>query len=88
MVTDGYGLQLSGPSPWRAAGGTFLAFLAAGFVPLFPFFLPIQAGRVDHFPLQHRRSQLWSGLEILAVGGTAALLAYGMGAALHALLGQ
>src|SRR5678815_4836698 len=42
MVTDEYGLQLSGPSPWRAAGATFIAFLAAGFVPLFPFLLPLK----------------------------------------------
>lgn len=106
MVTDEYGLQLSGPSPWRAAGATFLAFLLAGFVPLFPFFLPISLEGRTIFLLSTvatmitffligvakgrvlERSLLRSGLETLAMGGAAAFLAYGAGAALHALLGQ
>jgi VIT1/CCC1 family predicted Fe2+/Mn2+ transporter len=106
MVTDEFGLQLSGPSPWRAAGATFLAFLVAGFVPLFPFFLPITlegrtiflcstvATMITFFLIGVAkgrvlgRSQLWSGLETLAVGGAAAFLAYGVGALLHAVLGQ
>lgn len=106
MVTDEYGLQLSGPSPWRAAGATFVAFLVAGFVPLFPFFLPITLEGRTTFLLSTiatmltfyligvakgrvlERSLLRSGLETLAVGGAAALLAYGAGAALHMLLGQ
>lgn len=106
MVTDEYGLQLSGPSPWRAAGATFIAFLAAGLVPLLPFFLPFKLPGGTIFLLSTiatmvtffligvakgrvlERSLLRSGLETLAVGGAAALLAYGVGALLHALLGQ
>lgn len=106
MVTDEYGLQLSGPSPWRAAGATFVAFLAAGFVPLLPFFLPFTLEGRTTFLLSTiatmvtffligaakgrvlERSLLRSGLETLAVGGAAALLAYGAGAALHTLLGK
>lgn len=106
MVTDEHGLQLSGPSPWRAAGATFLAFLLAGFVPLSPFFLPITLQGRTIFLLSTvatmltffligvakgralERSLLRSGLETLAVGGAAALLAYGAGAGLHAMLGQ
>jgi len=106
MITDEYGLQLTGPSPWKAAGATFAAFLAAGFVPLFPFFLPFALASMTIFGLSTaatmvtffligvakgrvlERSQIRSGLETLAVGGAAALLAYGVGAALHAMLGQ
>ena len=106
MVTDEYGLQLSGPSPWRAGGATFVAFLVAGFVPLFPFFLPLTLEGRTIFLLSTvatmftffligvakgrvlERSLLRSGLETLAVGGAAALLAYGAGAALHMLVGQ
>jgi VIT1/CCC1 family predicted Fe2+/Mn2+ transporter len=106
MVTDEYGLQLSGPSPWRAAGATFLAFLLAGFVPLSPFFLPVSLQGNTIFLLSTlatmltffligiakgralERSWLGSGLETLAVGGAAALLAYGAGAGLRAVVGQ
>jgi VIT1/CCC1 family predicted Fe2+/Mn2+ transporter len=37
MVTEEFGMQLETPSPLRAAATTFLAFVVAGFVPLFPF---------------------------------------------------
>lgn len=97
---------LFGKSSWRAAGATFLAFLVAGSVPLFPFFLPIKLAGWTIFLCSTAatmvafyligvakgrvlgRSQLWSGLETLAVGGAAAFLAYGVGALLHAVLGQ
>ena len=106
MVTEEFGLQIRGPSPWRAAGATFGAFLLAGFVPLFPFLLPLRLEGSTIFLLSTvatmitffligvaksrvlERSLLRSGLETLAVGGAAALLAYAAGAALHALLGQ
>jgi len=106
MVTDEYGLQLSGPSPWRAAGATFIAFLAAGFVPLFPFLLPLKLAASGIFLISTvatmltffligvakgrvlERSLVRSGFETLAVGGAAAILAYGVGAGLHAMLGQ
>ncbi len=41
MVTEEYGLQLYPPSPCKAAGATFGAFLLAGLVPILPFLLPI-----------------------------------------------
>lgn len=106
MVTDEFGLQLCGPSPWRAAAATFLAFMAAGFVPLVPFLLPIRISGTTIFLLSAaatmatffligiakgrllERSMWRSGLETLAVGGAAAVMAYGAGAVLHALVGQ
>jgi vacuolar iron transporter family protein len=39
MLTEEFGLQIHGASPWRAAGATFLAFVIAGLVPLVPFFI-------------------------------------------------
>lgn len=41
MITEEFGLQLETPTAWKAGLATFVAFLAAGFVPLAPFFLPI-----------------------------------------------
>lgn len=37
MLTDEWGLPLSGPTPWRAGLATFAAFVIVGFVPLLPF---------------------------------------------------
>ncbi len=37
MLTEEYGLPLSERSPLTAAGGTFVAFLMCGLVPLLPF---------------------------------------------------
>jgi vacuolar iron transporter family protein len=39
MLTDEYGLSPVEPNPLRSAIATFVAFLAAGFVPLMPFIL-------------------------------------------------
>jgi vacuolar iron transporter family protein len=106
MVTEEFGLPLSGPSPWKAGAATFSAFLVAGFVPLFPFLLPVTlearsmfivstlATMVTFFLIglakgrQLERAPLRSGLETLAMGGAAALLAYGVGAGLRAIVGQ
>jgi vacuolar iron transporter family protein len=105
MVTEEFGLPLSGPSPWRAGAATFTAFLVAGFVPLFPFLLPVTLGARFIFVSSTlatmmtffliglakgrllERAPVWSGLETLAMGGTAALLAYGVGAGLRAMVG-
>jgi vacuolar iron transporter family protein len=40
MLREEHGLRSSANEPWRAAGITFLAFCAAGAMPLLPFFVP------------------------------------------------
>jgi VIT1/CCC1 family predicted Fe2+/Mn2+ transporter len=40
MLTEELGFRLESPSPLRAAGATFAAFVAVGLIPLLPFFLP------------------------------------------------
>jgi VIT1/CCC1 family predicted Fe2+/Mn2+ transporter len=40
MLTEEYGLQVQGPSPWTAGAATFGAFLVVGVVPLVPFLVP------------------------------------------------
>lgn len=97
MMVDEYGLSPTDPHPLRAALATFLAFLAAGGVPLLPFL----AGLDDAFgvavwltaavffaigSLKSRwsLSPWWrSGAETLLIGGTAAAIAYGVGSLFH-----
>ena len=67
MLTEEYGLPLSERSPLRAAGGTFIAFLLCGLVPLLPFGLvPAVLDRGDAF--------LWSvlltGVTFFAIGSS------------------
>lgn len=93
MLIDEYGLGPLEPHPFRAATATFLAFLAAGMVPLLPFLfgLPdafrasmVMTGAV-FFGIGTMKSwwseAAWwrSGFETLAIGGTAAVLAYVVG---------
>lgn len=40
MLTEELGLQVSGPSPLRAALATFAAFFVVGVIPLVPFLVP------------------------------------------------
>ena len=76
---------------------TFLAFLAAGFVPLLPFILSLSSPfataaavtALTFFTIGAVKSR-WSldpwwrsGLETLLIGGTAALIAYGAGTLFH-----
>lgn len=40
MLTEELGLQVTGPSPMRAALATFAAFCVVGIIPLLPFLVP------------------------------------------------
>lgn len=40
MLSEEHGLKRTLSEPWRAAGVTFVAFCAAGVMPLLPFFVP------------------------------------------------
>lgn len=93
MLTEEYGLPNEVRSPWLAAISTFSAFLACGLVPLLPYMFglkyPLTASivltGVIFFTIGSVKSR-WSttpwwrsGLSTLAVGATAAGLAYGAG---------
>lgn len=98
MIEGEYGLAGVDPHPMRAAVATFLAFLAAGLVPLVPFML----GLADAFTLsawmtaavffaigalksRWSLAPWWqSGIETLLIGGVAAGLAYAVGTLFHA----
>lgn len=97
MMEGEYGLSATDPNPLRAAVATFLAFLAAGIVPLLPFIFgtdgafAVSAGLtgVVFFAIGALRAR-WSltpwwrsGAETLAIGGVAAGIAYGVGTLFH-----
>jgi VIT1/CCC1 family predicted Fe2+/Mn2+ transporter len=97
MLTDEYGLPRDEPHPMRAALATFGAFLIAGSIPLLPFILAVPsafqvsigATLITFFLIGSGKSR-WSlsswwrsGSETLAIGATAALLAYGVGGLFH-----
>ncbi|GAA4225326.1 VIT1/CCC1 family predicted Fe2+/Mn2+ transporter [Sagittula marina] len=93
MMEGEYGLGPVDPHPMRAALVTFGAFLIAGIVPLLPFILGLgsafeasAAVTLAVFFAIGTLKSLWSltpwwrsGLETLAIGGTAAGIAYGVG---------
>lgn len=93
MLVEEYGLSPVDPHPMRAAQATFLAFLAAGMVPLLPYFLGVEdpftwsiwATAVTFFAVGAMKSawslaSWWrSGLETLLIGGVAAVIAYVVG---------
>lgn len=93
MLVDEYGMSPVDPHPMRAALATFVAFLAAGIVPLIPFLfgsglafdLSLGLTAVVFFAIGTLKSR-WSlspwwrsGLETLVIGGIAAGIAYGVG---------
>lgn len=98
MLTDEYGLSPNDPAPLSAALATFVAFLLAGIVPLLPFILSlphpfmtsILATGLVFFAIGSGKSR-WSlapwwrsGLETLAIGSTAAFIAYLVGSLFQA----
>jgi len=100
MLTEELGLRVESPPPARAAFATFLAFAAAGAVPLLPLvagapllWSAVAAAAVFFFIgiLRGRvvhRPQLRSGFETLAIGGLAAAMAYAVGIGLKSLGGS
>ena len=100
MLTEEHGRSATIQDPWRAALATFAAFLVCGAVPLAPFVLGLPAAAATataltaavFFAIGSAKSR-WStvhwavsGLETLAVGLGAALVAYGIGHGLQALI--
>ena len=74
MLTEEHGLQLDGPSPFRAGLATFSAFLLVGLIPLIPFLVP-GLGPDQQFVA----SCLATGLAFLAVGiAKGAVLEHGL----------
>ncbi len=97
MLVDEYGLSPNEPHPLRNAIVTFVAFLAAGLIPLIPFLLggtdafaaSAAATAIVFFGIGTLKSR-WSlapwwrsGGETLAIGGTAATIAYLVGSLFH-----
>ena len=97
MMEGEYGLAGVDPRPERAAATTFLAFLAAGIVPLLPFLLglpnafavSIVMTMVTFFAIGALKS-IWaltpwwrSAGETLLIGGAAAAIAYSVGTLFH-----
>lgn len=93
MLEGEYGLAPVDPHPLRAALATFAAFLIAGLIPLLPFLMGLAGAftwsvwmtAATFFAIGAVKS-VWSlepwwrsGLETLAIGGTAAAMAYGVG---------
>lgn len=99
MLTEEYGLPQEARSPWLAAAGTFGAFLICGLAPLLPFILGwpsafqlAMALTACVFFIIGSIKSIWStlpwwrsGLETLALGSTAAALAYAVGVLLKGL---
>jgi VIT1/CCC1 family predicted Fe2+/Mn2+ transporter len=90
MLAEEYGLPMQPRSPFTAALSTFTAFVVCGLVPLLPFVfgvadayaISIAATLFVFFAIGSAKS-LWltmswwkAGLETLAIGSAAALLAY------------
>lgn len=99
MLVEEYGLSPLDPAPLRAAIATFMAFLAAGILPLVPFLL----GLANAFAISivvtacvffmigtlksHWSLAPWwrSGIETLLIGAVAASIAYIVGGLFHGI---
>jgi VIT1/CCC1 family predicted Fe2+/Mn2+ transporter len=103
MLTEEWGLQITPPTPWKAGLATFVAFLLAGLVPLFPVIVALGGHAQDTFTwsigltgitfflVGYARGHIidrrpWAAaFETLAIGGTAAAVAYAVGKMLERL---
>ena len=95
MLTEEFGLRIESPQPLKAGFSTFVAFLLAGSVPLFPFFLSFPAATTFRISTAATgvtffligvakgfvvsRSPWRSGLETFIIGAIAATLAWAVG---------
>lgn len=100
MLAEEYGIGAASRSALRAAGFTFLAFVVAGLVPLAPFLLGVPYApavaivltafvfaAIGSFRSRWSARSWWAcGLETLAIGMAASLVAYGVGAILARLI--
>lgn len=101
MLVDEYGLPPASPRPLAAAIATFVAFLAAGLVPLLPYLFEmtqafptsIAVTALVFFLIGTSKSR-WSlapwwrsGLETASIGAIAAAIAYFTGAVVQSLVG-
>lgn len=93
MLVDEYGKSPVDPKPMNSAWATFLSFMLCGLVPMLPFLLglsepftiSIVMTAITFFMIGLLKSS-WSllpwwrsGLETLAIGSTAAIIAYAAG---------
>ncbi|MBR9865285.1 MAG: hypothetical protein GYB24_17800 [Rhodobacteraceae bacterium] len=97
MMEGEYGLSSIDPHPVKSAATTFLAFLLAGIVPLFPFILGLNNAFaisavmtmltflvIGALKSHWSLSPWWrSALETLLIGGAAAMIAYYVGTLFH-----
>jgi VIT1/CCC1 family predicted Fe2+/Mn2+ transporter len=88
--------------PWRHAGATFLAFVAAGSVPLVPYLVPMWGAQAFRWSIVATLASLFAvgalratvtierwwaaGLEMLSLGAVVAAAAYAAGATIAALV--
>jgi len=106
MLREELGLAIHGPSPWRAALATFVAFIAVGLLPLVAYVwrVAVPAAQVHPFAVSCavttlaffavgalkarlvKRRWYFAGGETLALGGSAALLAYAVGLLLKTIV--
>jgi vacuolar iron transporter family protein len=66
MLREELGLPLEGPSAWRAAFSTFVAFVTVGLVPVLPFVIQLLAPAALPHPFLW--SALLTGVSFFAVG--------------------
>ena len=97
MLSEEYGLPATDPRPVRAALVIFIAFVAAGLLPLFPYLLMLPSAfnwsivisgltffAIGAIKARWSLAPWWrSGFETLLIGGTAASLAFFVGRLFH-----